>query len=298
MSARTRLLLGAGYLALFLVTFYVALILVFPVDALRRHLAAAVERETPLTLAIGELRVGWTGDLEARQVTLAWPGPDRSVPVLAADRVEVDVALSPLLFGRLDADFDGEAYDGRFDGHVEGPLSGGPADRLRLHLDRLDLARHAGLASAARLVATGRLSGDVSVSHRAPGGFRPGRRTGTVRLLAEAGSLRELPFVASSLPEVGIERASASARIDGDRLEVEEVDVRGPEVALTAAGHVGLVTPLGESTLNLTLRVRPERRMPPTVRQMLAAVSRPADASGTFGYLLLGTVTRPELRPL
>ncbi len=297
MTRRTRLLAATGYVVLFAAVFYVSLILAFPVDALRRMLAASVERSTPLTLAIGDLDVGWGAGLSARQVLLAWPAAGRSIPVFAADRMDLNVALWPMFLGRFEATFAGEAYGGRFNGRLAGPREG-PAESVVLTLDRLDLARHAGLAAAARVVVAGRLSGEIRVARPPAPGGAPSRPTGTVQLRVDAGSLRELPFIASSLPEVGVERATASGRLDGDRLEVEGIEVRGPEVSLTGSGQIGLRDPLALSVLNLTLRLRPERRFPPTLRQMLAAVARTPDASEAVGFLLLGTLGAPEVRPL
>lgn len=293
MTRRARLLAASGYAVLFLAVFYVTLVLAFPVDALRRMLAASVETRTPLTLAVGELTVGWDAGLSARQVLLGWPAPGRTVPVFTAERVDLDVALLPMLLGRLETTFAGEAYGGRITGRLAGPRDG-PADAMVLTLDRVDLSRHAGLAGAARVVVAGLLSGEARLSRPAAGA----PATGTLQLRLEAGSLRELPMVASSLPEVGIERAIASARLEGDRLEVEEVDVRGPEVSLTGSGQLGIAVPLARSPLNLTFRLRPERRFPPGLRQMLAAVARPPDANGAFGFVLLGTLAAPEVRPL
>lgn len=292
MTRRARLLAAAGYGVLFLAVFYVSLVLFFPVDALRRMLAANVETRSPLSLAIGQLTVGWDAGLSARQVLLGWPAPGRTVPVFAADRVDLDVALWPMLFGRLEASFAGEAYGGRFAGRLSGPREG-PADSVVLTLDRLDLARHAGLAAAARVVVTGALSGELRVS-----GAATPRPSGTIRLVVERGSLRELPFIASSLPEVGIERATASGRLDAGRLEVEGIEVRGPELTLTGSGQVALRDPLAASALNLTLRLRPDRRFPPTLQQMLQALARPPDASGAFGFVLVGRLGAPEMRPL
>jgi type II secretion system protein N len=129
-----RALAAAGYVGLFLVAFYVALVLAFPVDMLKRSLVAAVERDSPLTLLISDLSLGWGGGLHARGVAVAWPAGARPIPVLIADRVDVDLALLPMLRGRVEARFDGRAYGGRFDGRIEAPLGGGPADRLVLRL--------------------------------------------------------------------------------------------------------------------------------------------------------------------
>ncbi len=54
MTRRTRLLAATGYVVLFAAVFYVSLILAFPVDALRRMLAASVEREVMLGLRDAE----------------------------------------------------------------------------------------------------------------------------------------------------------------------------------------------------------------------------------------------------
>jgi type II secretion system protein N len=292
MTRRARLLAAAGYAALFLAVFYVSLVLAFPVDALRRMLAASVETRTPLTLAIGDLSVGWGAGVSARQVVLGWPSGGRTLPLFAADHVDLDVALWSMAFGRLDARFAGEAYGGRFDGRLAGPRDG-PGETVLVTLDGLDLARHAGLASAARVVLAGRLSGEVRVT-----GAATARPSGYIRLRVDSGSVRELPMIATSLPEVGIERATASARLEGGRLEVEGIEVRGPEVTLTGSGQIGLRDPVVGSTLNVTLRLRPERRFPPTLRQLLGVFARNQDASGAFGFVLLGTLGGPEVRPL
>jgi len=306
-----RALAAAGYVGLFLVAFYVALVLAFPVDMLKRSLVAAVERDSPLTLLISDLSLGWGGGLHARGVAVAWPAGARPIPVLIADRVDVDLALLPMLRGRVEARFDGRAYGGRFDGRIEAPLGGGPADRLVLRLERLDLSRHAGLAQATRVVVAGLLSGELDLALApagvalVPAGEAPASGTGagagasgTVRLLLERGSLRELPLIGGSLPEVGIDRATASARVVPDRLDVEALEARGPQASLAASARVGLRRPVEASTLEGTVRLRPERALPPALRQMLTAFSRPPDASGAFAYGLRGTLGAPSLRPL
>ncbi len=296
---RTRLFAAAGYPLLFALAFYVALVAAFPVNAVRRALVAAVERDSALTLVVGELALGWHGDLHARGVALAWPGPDRPVPLFVADLVDLQIAPWALVRGRLEAHFTGAAYNGRFEGRLEGPVGGG-ADRVTLRLTRLDLARHTGLRSLARVVIAGRLSGDLALR-------RPGRESaptagggpaGAIRLALTEGSVRELPVIGTSLPVVTIESGSASGTLEANRLDVKTLEIKGPEVSLSASGQIGVREPPAASTLNGTLRLKPEPRLPPAVRRLLAAMARPPDATGAYGFLLLGTLGAPEIRPL
>jgi type II secretion system protein N len=296
---RTRLRAGAGYLLLFAAAFYVALVVAFPIDAVRRALVAAVERDSALTLVVGELALGWHGDLHATGVALAWPGPDRPVPLFVADLVDLQIGPWALVRGRLAADFTGAAYDGSFAGRVEGPV-GGSAERVTLRLTRLDLARHTGLRSLARVVIAGRLSGDLALRRPARDGATAGRGgpTGAIRLALVEGSLRELPVVGTSLPVVTIESGTASGALEANRLDVKALEIKGPEVSLSASGQIGFREPPAASTLNGTLRIKPEPRLPPAVRRLLAALARTPDATGAYGFLLLGTLGTPEIRPL
>lgn len=304
MSPRPRripLLAAAGYLFLFAAAFYATLVLAFPVEAVRRALVAAVERDGALRLVVGELALGWRGDLQARGVTLAWPGPERPVPLFVADRVRFQVAPWRFVLGRLEADFAGAAYDGTFQGRVEGPVGGG-ADRLTLRLTRLDLARHAGLRSLVPVAVTGRLSGELGLRRpgrgRGPGLAAGSGPTGAIRLALAEAALRELPLVGASLPVVTIESGTASASVEGGRLDVKALELKGPEVSLSASGQIGFRGPLAASTVSGTLRLKPEPRLPPAVRRLLAAVGRTPDATGAYGFVLLGTLAAPEIRPL
>jgi type II secretion system protein N len=306
MRRRARLLTGAGYLALFSIAFYVAFVLFFPVDSLRRHLVAAVGRDSSLTLLVSDLRMGWDGDLTAERVALAWPQAGGDVPLLVADRVDVHVALLPLARGRLDVAFTGAAYGGRIAGAVVAPLAGGPAERVMVRLDKLDLARHAGLARLLPVVVTGRLSGEVALAREpAPGRPASGAQAaspplpgGSMRLVLEEGTLRELPMLGAALPQLGVERATASARLAAGRVEVETLEARGPELSASVVGQVLVGPSVPASSVEATVRLRPERRLPPTLLRMLTAFSKAPDPTGAYAYSLRGPLHAPQFRPL
>ncbi len=303
-AGRARLLAAAGYLLVFVVAFYVALVLAFPTEALKQAVTNAVARDSGLALVIGELSHGWRGDLHGSGVALVWSQAGRSVPLFVADRIDLRFALRPLLRGRLEAEFSGRAYDGSFEGRFEGPIrSGATADRLTLRVARLDLGRHAGLKAAVPVVIAGRLSGELALASRpaaqaAARAEPPRGPTGTVRLTVAEGSVRELPVVGASLPALTVESATARATLDGERLDVQALELRGPEVSLSASGQIVFRQPLSASTLTGTLRLRPERRLPPALRQLLAGLARNPDSTGAYGFVLVGTLGAPGVQPL
>jgi type II secretion system protein N len=215
--------------------------------------------------------------LEAGPLRATWP--DGRVLDVERARVRPAWALSWLRgVPSIHLDLDGSS------GNVEGTLRAGADAAFVGEIEGLDLGRLPFGSRLGEAPLTGLLDAEIDVTSQA------GAWAGEVRFQARDGSLAtaELPM---AVPFETLTGALVLGQT-GD-LEVRDVALAGPMVALRASGSVGAAANPGRAPLALEVDLEVAD---PNLRPMVASVGIPLDGQGRARLNVGGTLASPALR--
>jgi type II secretion system protein N len=162
-----------------------------------------------------------------------------------------------------------------FGGGAGGAIGTGSAPKLRVHFDHLSLAQ-AGVAALTGVEAVGTLDGELSldIPTSGPQGGQPdlSQASGRLRLggsgLEVKGGTVTIPLMGQmtpvDLPPVNFGKLAAELPIERGTGTVKALRIEGPELDIQATGTVRLARALPYSEPDLSLRIPPQRRFPPS----------------------------------
>ncbi|HEY1907098.1 MAG TPA: type II secretion system protein GspN [Myxococcaceae bacterium] len=294
---RTAAWVGFG---VFLFALFLAL--TFPYDAVRARIASEADA-AGLWVRIDSMGPAFLG-VSARGVRVG-ERPDGLGPptqTLRLDRLTLRPSLFPWGIGFSAALFGGSAG---------GAFGTGSAPKIRLHFDRLSLAK-AGLAALTGVDAVGTLEGELSldVPTTGPQGGQPdlSQATGRLRLMGNGlevkGGTLTIPLMGQmtpvDLPPVNFGKLDAELPIERGIGTVKNLRIEGPELDIQATGTVRLARALAYSEPDLSLRIRPAadflRRMGIIAAGFTQLPVDPQD-SAYRNAKLAGYLGKPSFRP-
>jgi type II secretion system protein N len=258
----------------------VFLVWFFPVEGLQTRLLADVERRTQATITVQHR--GWVFPLG-----IAWQGV-QIVPAGHADRalvldtLRVDVAVLPLLRGRIDADLTWEAYGGKARGSWSLEREG---DGARLSLDQFgqgfEVGRLPGLPE-------GSWQGVLQINFNdrwLNEAWWLGEGAGSV----EVSRLKVDGLSVGGFPVSGIEfdKVTGQVALNGGTITLQRLAAQGPLGKVSGDGTVLVRAPWTESVINLTLRLEPTADAKARVPMLALA------GEGTVTVRVSGRLARP-----
>ena len=292
----------AAWAGLGVFLFALFLALTFPYDAVRARIASEAEA-VGLWVRIESMGPAFLG-VSARGVRVG-ERPDGLGP--PAQTVRIDrltlrpsiipwgVGFSAVLFG----------------GNAGGAIGAGSLTRLRLHFDRLNLAR-AGLAALTGVDAVGTVQGELSLdipTSGAQGGqLDLSQASGRLRLggsgLEVKGGTVTIPLMGQmtpvDLPPVNFGKLEAELPIERGTGTVKALRIEGPELDIQATGTLRLARAVPYSEPDLSLRIRPSaeflRRMGVIAAGFTQLPVDPQD-SAYRNAKLTGYLGKPSFRP-
>ncbi len=292
----------AAWVGLGVFLFALFLALTFPYDAVRARIAAEADA-AGLWVRIDSMGPAFLG-VTARGVRVG-ERPDGLGPpaqTVRVDRLTLRPSLWPWGVGFSASLFGGDAG---------GAIGGGTAPKLRVHFDRLSLAK-AGVAALTGVEAVGTIDGELSldVPSTGPQGGQPdlSQASGRLRLggngLEVKGGTVTLPLMGQptpvDLPPVNFGRLDAEIPFERGIGTVKALRLEGPELDIQASGTVRLARALPYSEPDLTLRIRPApdflRRMGMIAAGLTSLPVDPAD-SAYRNAKLTGYLGKPAVRP-
>lgn len=274
-----------------LVLFGVFLFANFPHGLLVQRVLRSVQ-VPGLRLDVGDVRFAWWRGFELQRVVVAPSDPSQPA-FFEAPSLYVRPAFGDLVRGRLQSvDVSGSLYGGT----VDGSLSRGELNRVSLTFDGLQLQRYPLLNAALQGgQVTGRASGAISVEARGAD-IADIRAAGDLQLADT--SITDAKW--NQIPVAPLHFNTISARFDlqGGRLDVQELNADGKEIALDVDGQVAMRTPLTDSVLNLKVGLAPGPECPDDIKTLLSAIVPPPakGAKADAPHVLSGTLAKPRLR--
>jgi type II secretion system protein N len=277
------------WLAIYTAAFFlVFLALTFPHDLQLRRWLATIEKQS-----------GWK--IESETVTFVpWEGyrlhrvhispPGASDPWIEADRLSLRPRLLELLLGRARTFvFKARAYDGS----LKGTFTSGELTKIDADLEDLALGKASSLHRLVEGEWDGRLTGEIRIA----AGADVRKISGAGRLALEGGAIRGGNVSGFKVPDLAFERGDADVSIQEGRAEIRKLTLAGKQLDVDVRGDVFLRLPIAQTTLNLTLGIRPVPGASPDIENMLLLWNRnQRPTSGAYALTLSGTAGRPRLR--
>lgn len=285
-----RLLLYGLYTTVLFVVFLFAN---FPHHAIVQRMLAAVDlKARGLQLEVADTRFAWWRGYELQRVRLAPLDPERAAFVDAAS-IYVRPGLDGLLAGRINsAHVTGYMYGGAIATDVA--IANGTR-RATMTVDGVQLQRYPLLAELLQDgTLAGTLTGIISMEQHGEA-LNDIRAAGEVDL--DDASLSNARIGVFPIPPLHFDRSSLRFSLQGGRLDVQELELSGPEVRVSISGQIALREPLADSVLNLKLSAAPGPNSPEEVTNLLALLPPPAKgAKPDAPRVISGTLARPRVR--
>jgi type II secretion system protein N len=267
--------LAAAGLIVTLIAFLCGFALFFPVESLRPRLEAAGAQQG-LRLTIGSLKTSFPLGLTARGVSVG--SAVKEGGALQVERLTLTPAWSRLLLGQAAVAYDAALLGGRIRGVAQRP---GP-----LTLQGEGLAWRGALPglSGGTLVLQG-CRGDFSV-------FWPAAADDALLLALDCAEARIEGLLGAKEPLL-LGSVSVKGSGKGKDLRLTTLNTSGGQLGVDGNGTILLNEPIGRSLLNLSLTLRGQAGLDPTLAELLAAFLPPA-ADGTSRLRLTGTLAAPQ----
>ncbi|MGH7803744.1 MAG: type II secretion system protein GspN [Candidatus Binatia bacterium] len=270
------------------VLFLFFLLLTFPHDLQLRRWLGTIEKQSGWKIEPEAVSfVPWEGYRLSR-VRISPPGA--SDAWIEADRLSLRPRLLELLTGRASTFvFNARAYDGK----LSGSFTSAQVTKIDADLDDLSLAEAAALRRAVDGEWDGRLSGELRIA----AGAEVRTISGAARVTITGAALRGGNVSGFKVPDLAFDRGDADVSIQEGRAEIRKLTLAGKQIDVDVRGDVFLRAPITQTTLNLTLGLRPVPGASPDLENMLLLWNRnQRPASGAYALTLGGTAGRPRLR--
>jgi type II secretion system protein N len=273
-----KILIG---LAIAFVMFAVAVALTFPTDAVVRGVLARVTRPDGQTLVFEHAALRpWGLHLDKPAIRQ----PDGTI-LVTADWVTV----RPSLWGFI-SDRTGRPWHlkvGGCGGALAVVLDRDGADTsVGLGWNEIDLGNCPALPQLGFTV-TGVAEGTAKV-RRATSGF-----IGEGRVLMRAAAFRVPGRGMPGLDTLHVDPGSANWSLDGNRVAVSGIEVRGPEVNATGKGTIRLAAVPAHSAIDFQLALTPGSKPNPFLLRLLDTL--PPAEGGAHSLLVTGTFSAPQV---
>lgn len=257
MDWKKRLLLAAGYLAVFLVVLAVSLYLTFDANALIPMIQSQAEKSgVDLEVQNAELS-GLLGlDLRGLRISPASNPPAGESTPMAIDRMIISPSFSTVLAlagggtqkgGPLAFDFEVQMGPGRIEGSFK-------QDKESLRLDTsardLPLERFTLLSKyVENMSLSGRMNGDIKLDLQDRN--RPDTWNGKIELDLDRMAVSDFKYLGLTLTGFKVDKGTFIGEIESGTLNVNPLKFQSQEIPLNLTGTVALKNPPTKSILDL-----------------------------------------------
>lgn len=266
-------------LALLVVSFVLALYLLFPARALQERIERDFAQNTGADLTLAGLSLAFPPGLDADRVVLT------GIP--GRERLEVSsLTLRPqwaTLFGRdRGVRFSGQFQGGRLQGSAR------ESGSLEIHGARISIAEPLMAGSDMQIRGTLR---EGSYAGAAP--LRPDTDT-RFDLVFDAVELAGMEGMGIAGGVIPLGTVTLQGTGKGNSLRVETLSAQGGVLSATGAGTLMVASPADRSRLNLNITLTPGANLDPNLRSLLDIFLQPA-GDGTYRLRLTGTLASPVM---
>ncbi|MBN2256176.1 MAG: type II secretion system protein GspN [Deltaproteobacteria bacterium] len=224
------------------------LYLLFPSEAIERHIISAVTQTNPnLAFSIGTVTLGFPPALDMENVSLRSPRYPESP--LKADRVTVSPSVKGLLTGTPTMSVHTRAYDGAIRGGI-GFKNGSknPVMTIRADGDKINVGKCPYIASVMRRTITGTMKGTLTYDGTYDEIIKG---SGSADILLENGSFQLLKNM-FGFDKIDFDRITATMTLKDRVLKITQAELVSRQLRGTLSGSIYLTPDIMKSRLTLT----------------------------------------------
>lgn len=281
-----------GYVALFLVTYVLALYVTFPWGSVKERVLQLASKQLRSEITAKTLEPSWLTGVHAEKVEIELQGSEESLLFET-----VDARASVLSF--LTGGYGGTVHLPLGGGEVRAAANGGEEKvDLDVEAKAIELALVPALRASTGLALAGELGIDADIDL----GLRdPQQSQGSIRLTGsgletlKGGKAGNYP-----IPELNLGALDWNLPIENGKVIVRNQRLEGPDLSLTLDGEIVLAKPPNRSLVNLTAKFKPTPaflKREPLMASLLKNIDRYKGSDGYYGYQISGTVKRPRVTP-
>jgi type II secretion system protein N len=266
MQRGRRPVIWVSYLCYAVVLFALFTYLKFPSQQVRAFVLMALSHH-----GLGQIRIGSIQPLLPAGLTLSEVSVTHDVngqPLELMRMPELQVQLRTLrpFANPLRIGFEGGLYGGMLSGAVEWEHNGrGPLLGIQVNLQDIRPGAHPLTARLGNAIVAGKVAGTITLQ-LTNGRWQDG--TGRLILLGESGSIAGLAIGGVRLPSLTYDQLTAELALQQRHVVVKDLQMSGRDWRVAVQGNVSLNERLGQSPIDLTLRVHTSE----TLEQQLGLV--------------------------
>ena len=276
------LTLHGAAIALFLLACVITFLLLFPGQAVRDRVEHLIQRQTGVSIDIGELGLAPIATLNLRNVR--WQPELQDWPPVTLTRLELSPRWSTLFGGNPGAT-------------VEASISGGEIEGFMLRDGSLEAALSA-IALAPFFPETypyrpqGTLGGTVESTGQALA--NDGRAA--FQLQIDQAALTGLETLGVEDGRLDLGNIRAQGVLQGRNLKVEDLYNQGGDLQISGKATIFVADSPQLSRITAQIEVTPGPGLEPGLRDLLTLSGVKPDRSGTFRFRIAGNLANPTLR--
>ena len=199
--------------------------------------------------------------------------------------VHLGLRLLPLLIGRLQLGYSGRVGAGELEGDIT--LGKAPGWSVQARSVRLEEIPFFSTVAAARVKGDLRLTGAMKSTK--------GVAEGDLQLEVRDAELAGVKIGDMPLPDATYKEVRGALRVEKGHALLKSFSLNGDGIYVRLKGDTALVTPLGNSPLNLTLEMMPKPAFLEKQKFVFLLLTKYQSSPGAFSIPIHGTLAHPAL---
>jgi type II secretion system protein N len=266
MQRGRRPVIWAGYLCYAVALFALFTYLKFPSQQVRAFVLMALSHHGLGQIRIGSIQPLLPAGLTFSEVSVTHDVNGQPLELMRMPELQVQLRTLRPFANPLRIGFEGGLYGGMLLGAVEWEHNGrGPLLGIQVNLQDIRPGAHPLTARLGNAIVAGKVAGTITLQ-LTNGRWQDG--TGRLILLGESGSIAGLAISGVRLPSLTYDQLTAELALQQRHVVVKDLQMSGRDWRVAVQGNVSLNERLGQSPIDLTLRVHTSE----TLEQQLGLV--------------------------
>ena len=289
---KNRVLKYICYVLFGILLFLFLVYLRFPYEKIKERIISSFEDNSSYALAIGDLRPLFPPGLNFKDIMITQDQTNVDIPVFQASLVSTKVRILPMLLGYQSFVYTIDAYDGQIKGKAEiQDETTGRETSIVGDIHDVNIARYPYIREKYGLTILGKIKGELNVD----GNFASSNFKGSIVLKTEGGKIEGIQIKGMPIREISFNGFDSAFKVEGDKLSLTRLSLLGEDIDLLVTGEVLLRKTIGESPIDLKIRIKPKRRFERKYRLLFRLVRSMKDKNGYISFPVKGTFTDPEV---
>lgn len=277
-----------AYIFYALLVFVGYLYLTFPYDLVRQRLSDSLARQG-VQVALARLEPAFPLGLRARDVRFRG---EHEQDVMQMSTLAVYPDWGPLLTGVPQVHFIADLYRGQVDGHLRAVRSNeGKGWDVQATFANLDMAQHPLAQRGGQTFVKGRGRGDLRLAITPAGTVR----SAEVRLQVQALTLSPQALQLPIQRDIVCQTVQGTMSLDPQQTSNLSLSCMGEDLSIATEGTVQWQTPLANSQLNLTWKIRSDTAYKQELDLLGTLVRQRNRRGGELNFKMQGPLQRPRV---